>query len=713
MKIFKKITALATTALMLGSSVGIAAAANYPTPFVSGGVANVAIVYGTGQGVSSLDMIQASNIQSDLQTYLKGDGVVTVEGGETEDEIVLGATINATGKLSGTALTDSKISSLLDDKVTWDDGTGSDDYDVHEEIILGTMAVKTTLDDNDFEGVALINDKALEYRYVFDESFNRTGVGATGADDLYLTILGKTYQVSSMTSSSFTVYTSDEISLAIGESTTVDGKTFTVDDIFSGKAQVNGEIISEGSTETINGLKVKVDSVGYHSNSPELSKVILRIGEDISKSYASGEEYVGEDKTDPQWVWTYSDPNTALGYIGVKYNYDETDDEDDVVYEGESYTFPEDFAEVKLDKLTNVDYSDFKVYFDESEDLWNSTDKTSTAQSNNKKVVVIQAVNGDKDAIKMTSGKETNKMYLYWASNTTGTETNAANGGLEVFYSDVNGDVSDSIKPRLDNYTLSSNAAAGAIAATDLGDLIVGDTTVRIEAKVVAGDLTLNFTDGGYGHPIVLDMGGVLLNQSQGELSWLGGNTETTSKKTGETGDIVIGGNNSGTDDNDVMTYNGLIVREPENNADNDEVIISVPSDRVYAQVSVIGKGGSSSSTGGSIGDILVTDAEVSSVSSKNLIIVGGSCINSAAANLLGGAYCGEAFTSATGVGTGQFLIKGFGDSTLTSKHALLVAGYDQADTQNAATYLKTQKPDTAKEYIGTSSTSAELVVSE
>jgi len=55
-------------------------------------------------------------------------------------------------------------------------------------------------------------------------------------------------------------------------------------------------------------------------------------------------------------------------------------------------------------------------------------------------------------------------------------------------------------------------------------------------------------------------------------------------------------------------------------------------------------------------------------------------------------------------------LIKGFTGTTVTSKLALVVAGYDAADTVNAATYLRTQTVDTAKEYKGTSSTSATMV---
>ena len=100
-------------------------------------------------------------------------------------------------------------------------------------------------------------------------------------------------------------------------------------------------------------------------------------------------------------------------------------------------------------------------------------------------------------------------------------------------------------------------------------------------------------------------------------------------------------------------------------------------------------------------------------LSTKNLIIIGGSCINSAAASLVGGAHCGSGWTDATSVGSGQFLIQSFGDAYTTGKIALLVAGYSAADTINAVTYLKTQTVDTTagKKYKGTSSTSATLVV--
>jgi len=112
------------------------------------------------------------------------------------------------------------------------------------------------------------------------------------------------------------------------------------------------------------------------------------------------------------------------------------------------------------------------------------------------------------------------------------------------------------------------------------------------------------------------------------------------------------------------------------------------------------------------MGSVPVTDAEVSSVQSKNLVVVGGSCINSVAATLVGGAYCGSAWTTATNVGSGQWMIRSYQNPNASSKVALLVAGYEGADTVKAATYLK-NKPqgdiDTTvgSVYIGSTTTQA------
>jgi hypothetical protein len=127
----------------------------------------------------------------------------------------------------------------------------------------------------------------------------------------------------------------------------------------------------------------------------------------------------------------------------------------------------------------------------------------------------------------------------------------------------------------------------------------------------------------------------------------------------------------------------------------------------VAAEV-VIAAGGSTVTTTDA-GVMTVKDTEAATVASKNLVVVGGSAINSVAAELLGGAYSEAMFTSETGVGAGQFLIQSF---TRSGKTALLVAGYNAPDTTKAATYLLNKGVDTSvgKKYIGTSETEATVI---
>lgn len=134
-----------------------------------------------------------------------------------------------------------------------------------------------------------------------------------------------------------------------------------------------------------------------------------------------------------------------------------------------------------------------------------------------------------------------------------------------------------------------------------------------------------------------------------------------------------------------------------------------------YAQVYLAETSVVVSSTGTdgttTLGEVVIKDSEVATMSSKNLIVVGGSCINSVAANLVGAAHCEGAWTEATGVGAGKYLIQSFTSPYSSNKVALLVAGYNAADTTNAQAALIANTIDTTagKKYTGTTSTDVAL----
>jgi hypothetical protein len=157
----------------------------------------------------------------------------------------------------------------------------------------------------------------------------------------------------------------------------------------------------------------------------------------------------------------------------------------------------------------------------------------------------------------------------------------------------------------------------------------------------------------------------------------------------------------------------GTLVTTDQSDSDQYKMTISYPDEQAVAMIYIdsLTEGSSSSNT---LGDIKVMDDELASsgMSSKNLIVVGGSCVNSAASTLLGNAGCGASWTAATGAGSGEWIIQTFANPWANSKVATLVAGWEQGDTANAATYLTTQEPITTvgHKLTGTTATAATVV---
>jgi hypothetical protein len=174
--------------------------------------------------------------------------------------------------------------------------------------------------------------------------------------------------------------------------------------------------------------------------------------------------------------------------------------------------------------------------------------------------------------------------------------------------------------------------------------------------------------------------------------------------------------------DSDVQKFADVygVIGSVDSSATQKSAMLSYPTEQLINNIYIgasdveISGGVVTSSGNGNVktlGNVIVKDSDASSITDKNLVVVGGSCINSVAASLLGGALCGADFTTKTTAAKGQFLIQTFSRTT-GGKVATLVAGYDAADTTNAARYLTTQTVDTSvgKKYVGTSATQANVV---
>jgi len=742
---FRKISAIAASALMTGMTMGIAAAANYPAPFVSGGVANVAVVYGTGAGVSNLDFVQAGNIQTSLSEYVSG-GSVVVEGGEaftlekTSNSFNLGDSLNTIYA----DLDDEQMEGFLADG-TYDDGDIDEDYTQKITLSGQTLEIFTDSDYNDKTptlGFKWTNgDNILDYDMEFDNA-----IVLTDMNDTDLPLMGKSYYVLSATDDVIELLDSAEkVVLSEGESVTVGGKTVSIEYISETevKFNVDGEITDKMSDhdyeELDDGSYIVANEVMYASKESGVSKVEFSIGAGKMTLQTGEEIEVNDEDVDGLVV------NFDTGGINIEWN----SDDETFLTEEDAITMPL-FEQISL-TFGGLDFpsSPETISLDNGE--------TMTLVMDNYELPLFwitsnssAATLGDEDYPLVTATSTLTVNYTAGSNNDS-----ALTGGLDLtenarfLVTTVDTDLGDIETMYYEVKTIDWDTPDVLVELEDLigsrdltfDDLTdtpdVGDVTVSLEQvndthvylTFSGATLSYNTAVSDMGMEVTLpektltgtnDVGtGVVLTFTEADNDGdVGEGMPFTATVKSTTNDkLHVSTSNVTTyEDGDDM-YWGYVVSDLASKVSTDETAdeydfeIEYYGEEVTADVQVVGGASTISQGESALGNVLVKDTEVSSVATKNLIVVGGSCINSAAAALVGGTKCGAAWTEATGVGTGQFLIKGYEDSTITTGLALLVAGYEAEDTVKATTYLTNKVVDTSKAYRGTTSTETAVVI--
>lgn len=697
---FKKIVSVIGSVALVGSSMGVAMAAGgvFPEPFAKVDSTDFAVVYGANAAMSDLtaannisaylnSIYVASEVVSDSSSRVTATGDFSSSVGVNENEIVLGGSIIG-GDIRAT-LFDNKIPTLIDSTIDWD----GEDISVHEELIIREMNLLTTLDNSDLNSsVVLENDQALEYKYVFEEDLKFKVFDDEEASAITISILGIDYELEDMTSNSFTAITSEERVVSEGDVMIVEGVTLTVKGIYSNdKVQINNKFIKEGYKATVNGIEVYVDSVAYKDGG---SRAIIKVGKDISKTFSNGDEYVEDDET---WEWVINnldgDNAEVDRSIGVKYmlkniGFDEDEPEENAIAVGGSYVFPENYAAVIFNGLTNVTYEDLEISFDDKK-LYDGTEEQTSESGVD--VVVLEGENEDSFSLIYNSNiVETDTVYLRsvvgdvegnWDDDLDTPDTpDTLETWTDVYFKDINRDVYDSQRIQFAGRVSDANAK-----------FIVSDTELLVEAD----SSTLKLSKEGVDISVAL----------KGSYTYLGALDEDAEKD-----DVKVGSEGIGTREDDVMDHYGIIIENPENNADDDRVVLSVPSEQVFADVSVLGQGNevveaeddADAEDVAQLGNMVFKDSEVQSVKDKNLIVVGGSCINSLTASLMGGKACGTEFTAKTGVAPGKYIIQSFVSPYNVDKVAVVVAGYEAADTTRAVNAVRegTMDLSVGKKYL-------------
>jgi hypothetical protein len=151
----KKVATVLGSALMLGSTAGLALAASYPMPFVSSGSADVAVVIGDNAN----DAVSLSKITSDLATDLAAQ---TATGSTTSTSTATGGDSYKIEKTSTKFHLGDYISNITTSNVDEDDmpnlladgkylDDNNDEFDYKQKITLnnGTIQLKM-FNDNDY-----------------------------------------------------------------------------------------------------------------------------------------------------------------------------------------------------------------------------------------------------------------------------------------------------------------------------------------------------------------------------------------------------------------------------------------------------------------------------------------------------------------------------------------------------------------------------------
>ncbi|MGV8151663.1 MAG: hypothetical protein ACP5OG_01150 [Candidatus Nanoarchaeia archaeon] len=760
---FRKIASVFASAVMLSSTLGFAAAATYPAPFNTG----AAVVVGTGTGVAASDAAQAVIVFNDLKSKaVTTEATTDPTGGETYEFTKGSKYVHIGGGLANvtTSLSKDELPTLLADGVYTDDD--NDEFDYEQTVTMANLRL-TMFDDNDYKE----NTPTLGYRMAGGENVLNYTITFTDnplwadLDTTDLTILGKTYYVLSHTTNTTLnlLDTAKTTILKKGESTTVqtDSKSYevtaySITGTNNVKLTIDGvttkSLAVGGTSKLADGSYVAIKDIGYEAIAGAENDVEFSIGSGKLELINGSEIKINDEAVDGLTAEFTNTADSGLETIKISWNVDDdsfvTTDQELVMpafgalklaFTGMVYPAQEEI-EVSYDGEDSIVLKNFPLK-DSTEDiniLYTNSSKTGFAglgkDSTSKLVTDGDAYltfDGDYDDYFIASYKSGDEAESYMLRATA----------FGVYDSDANTNKT-TIQYRKDGAWVDKKVDARGGNTIELGDVTFTINTIDKANKI----LTINATGSTKFNTLYSKEG------LQVQLPWtnettatdgtgaLGINSTTTSVTsynlvfTEEDKDDTIGNGQTitvalgiATDKTTVSSVSGgdATAAEIGNTDVTENYVYSALGTKILFdtggdqdKVTLTYNGGESygkffitspdATTGASSVIVSIKDSEVESYKDKNLFVIGGSCINSAAAKILGSEtpLCGEAWTAKTQVGAGQYLIKSiaspYADAT-SGKVAMLVAGYEAADTTAAVTkaMLSTTATDIGTEIIG------------
>ncbi|MFH1802152.1 MAG: hypothetical protein ABH864_01735 [archaeon] len=719
---------------------------------------------------NSLNSFVLSDSVTD-DTTVEGGDYVQLEKASTKFHIGRGVL----DVISGT-ITDDDLEVVLADGVYTD--TNKDDKDYTQKLTLGNLSLSLFEDSDYQSDVPTVGIRAASGTFVLNYTLDFSDEPLwSRLANTEIEMMGKEYFISSITTNT-TINLLDAANTALvneGETVTVvaGDASYTVSaTVFSATEAVltvNGETtdgLDEGQTDKLSdGTYVGVKDIRYTARETGINQVEFSIGAGKIELKDGQDVKINDDFVNGLTTYLTTSSDSKLQEIVLMWSTDDdsfvTEDSNMVLpglenikftFEGMYYPMEESF-EVEKGSNTYVRLNSFPLK-DGVADInlmyGNGTDFTGTGREATKKLrtSVVNSIIFDADTdeyfVATYNDGTDAESYLMRATGFV-TETSVNKTTIQ-YYNDgdwtskkedavptdtINlGSVSLTVN-EIDKNAKTVNITAGTTSVNfhtlfSEGGLMVHlpyeytSTNYTLDGAGTVGVIMTNITAPGWDASNTLDL--VFSEEDRNEntaqknftavLGWTSSKT-TVSSIGSESPD-------SGLEEGDSDVFKSFVygplatMLRHDTGGDQDHVEVTYHGGESYGKVFLTAYAASVGGNGGGSIGAPILDTEIAQASGKNLVVVGGSCVNTVAADLLGRSarFCGEEWTAATGIGQDTFLIQTF--ARTGGDVATLVAGWNAIDTQNAAIALTTvDDVDTSAgmKYTGTTANSIESVV--
>lgn len=721
---FRKVASVIASAVMLGSTAGFALAATYPAPFVVNGVPNGAIVASSG------DASVATTIQNNLQSKItsKGEGEEVVSLSRSSDKLNLGEDIKT---VFATSITKTHLPNLLADETYYD--KSNNEFGYTQKIELGSGLTLTHFADSDYKnkeptiGFHLTRGTHI-LTYTLDFT-TEPDWDATKLETTDIKILGKDYYILDVDTNKITLLDAGTtVTVSEGETKNVNvgGKSYDISIVWVGsdkvKLKVNGEetnILDTTSSpyKLRDGTYVGVKTIMYNPKDTGISKVEVTIGSG-KLELKDGSNIELNDKS-IDGLKAYIDASSGkLHKIVIEWDLDE-----------ESFLTTE--SELEMPALASIKLLMENFVTPAEEEIKIENDGSNSirlvAPIKDGKATITLLTDANEDGTFDTIGKDSEKLVTTNESEMIVNLSNqekyfvaswASSKEAESYFLEVKVDRKDNEDVAIIKNVLTRNDVCPPLTAGDscsVGNIILTVNNVSKADKWVnlsigsGGSFDKLYTNDGLTIYLPYNSkaaGYNAINLSASPTSWtlhlkeedkdeniasgkeinvtLGFNSDNETRVSGISADWA--GNLYKIDDSKV--YEGYVESALatkvlwDKSEDQYTAKIIYHDKESYATVKL------SSTSGVSAPTIpVVKPEEAASYSDKNLIVVGGSCVNSLAAQIMGvpANTCGE---SQNVIAPGKYLIKVVKSPLNADKIAVLVAGWEAEDTKKAADKL-------------------------